>query len=264
MSALQASVALELAPLAPAQVEPQVSFLGLVYDRVSVEKAVSLLLARQPGAPFASVVTPNAAHLARIDSDPDRYRPAYANAWLCLNDSRVVQFLARSRGIELEAAPGSDLIAALLSDPRFDRGSAVLLVGGDKTLYEDLKAKMGLTNAAHFDAPMGLAHDKRALADTIAYIEAHPARFVLLAVGSPQQELIAETLRERGLATGVGLCIGAAVEFLTARRRRAPRWMSRGGLEWLFRLLSEPRKMWRRYLVESPTVLRLYLRQLVK
>ncbi|WP_020179869.1 WecB/TagA/CpsF family glycosyltransferase [Methylopila sp. M107] len=264
MSAIQDWAAIE--PTVAPHVEPdlKVSFLGLLYDRTTIDGVVTRLLARPSEAPFASVVTPNAAHLSRIDGDPSRYAAPYRNAWLCLNDSRVVEILGRTCGVAIEAAPGSDLVAALLSDPRLERDSRILLVGGDKTLFEDLKAKAGLTGALHYEAPMGLATNENALAETVAYIETHPARFVLLAVGSPQQEFIAEALRSGGRATGVGLCVGAAVEFLTDRRRRAPGWMSRSGLEWLFRLVSEPRRMWRRYLVDSPAVLRLYLRHILR
>jgi N-acetylglucosaminyldiphosphoundecaprenol N-acetyl-beta-D-mannosaminyltransferase len=56
----------------------------------------------------------------------------------------------------------------------------------------------------------------------------------------------------------VGLCIGASVEFLSGAKRRAPRWMQRAGLEWLYRLLSEPRRLWRRYLVKGPRVFKLW------
>jgi exopolysaccharide biosynthesis WecB/TagA/CpsF family protein len=237
-------------------------FLGVSFDRLTMPDVVSLLLTRQAEAPFASVVTPNVAHVVRIADTDEEVAPAYRNAWLCLNDSRIVEALARSRGLALPATPGADLVVNLLSAPEFDRSSPVLLVGGDAQLFEALVGKTSLTNARHFDAPMGLLTDPEAFDATVNFIETHPARFVLLAVGSPQQELLAEALRARGIARGVGLCIGAAVEFLVGRRRRAPAWMSKRGLEWLFRLLSEPRRMWRRYVIDSPKILRLYLQEL--
>lgn len=237
-------------------------FLGVDYDRLSVDDVVSEVLARPPAAPFAAIVTPNAAHLARIAGEPDTFAGPYRRAWLCLNDSRVVAMLARSRGVDLPAAPGADLVVALFGDARLPRDATVLLVGGNTALFDAFVAKTGLTAASHFEAPMGLASDRNAFERTVGFIETHPARITLLAVGSPQQEAVAEALRSRGMARGVGLCIGAAVEFLVGRRKRAPRAMSRLGLEWLYRLTTEPRRMWRRYLIESPAVLRLYLRDL--
>ena len=73
----------------------------------------------------------------------------------------------------------------------------------------------------------------------------------LPSVGSPQQELIAA--RVTG-GTGFGLCIGAALEFLTGDQVRAPLVLRKTGLEWAYRLASNPRRLWRRYLVEGPKV----------
>jgi len=83
---------------------------------------------------------------------------------------------------------------------------------------------------------------------------------VLFAVGAPQSELLCAEIAARGGARGVALCIGASLEFLTGAKRRAPRWMQRAGLEWLFRLLSEPRRLWRRYLVEGPRIFAIWWR----
>jgi exopolysaccharide biosynthesis WecB/TagA/CpsF family protein len=58
---------------------------------------------------------------------------------------------------------------------------------------------------------------------------------------------------------GIGLCVGASMDFLSGSRKRAPQWMQQARLEWLFRLLDEPQKLWRRYLVEGPKIFRIWL-----
>jgi exopolysaccharide biosynthesis WecB/TagA/CpsF family protein len=75
-----------------------------------------------------------------------------------------------------------------------------------------------------------------------------------MSVGAPQQEMAARAAMQRGDAVGVGLCCGAALEFLAGRKARAPRWMQKAGLEWLHRLSSEPARLWRRYLFEGPAI----------
>ena len=71
-----------------------------------------------------------------------------------------------------------------------------------------------------------------------------------IGLGAPKQELwIAAHRRE--LQFGVALCIGAAIDFAAGAVERAPRWMQAGGLEWLFRLAQEPRRLWKRYLVDD-------------
>jgi N-acetylglucosaminyldiphosphoundecaprenol N-acetyl-beta-D-mannosaminyltransferase len=64
----------------------------------------------------------------------------------------------------------------------------------------------------------------------------------------------------RGASRGVGLCIGASVDFVLGDRPRAPRWVQRLNLEWAFRLASEPARLWRRYLVEGPRIFLLFWR----
>lgn len=107
---------------------------------------------------------------------------------------------------------------------------------------------------------MGFAADPAALAATVAFVLSHPARFVFLAVGSPQQEVLAAAIAATGRATGIGLCIGASLEFLAGAANRAPRWMQSAGLEWLYRLGGSPRRLARRYLLDSPAVFGMLVR----
>ena len=87
------------------------------------------------------------------------------------------------------------------------------------------------------------------------FVEANsPFRFCFLAVGAPQQETLARMLKARGTARGMALCIGASINFLTGVERRAPQWMQSLGMEWLFRLGSDPRRLAKRYLVRGPRV----------
>jgi UDP-N-acetyl-D-mannosaminuronic acid transferase (WecB/TagA/CpsF family) len=75
-----------------------------------------------------------------------------------------------------------------------------------------------------------------------------------LAIGTPQQEIIAQQLKERGIARGLALCIGAAINFITGVEKRAPPWIRGSGFEWLFRLVMNPRRLAKRYLVRCPRI----------
>ncbi len=157
---------------------------------------------------FRYLVTPNVDHMVRITEDPEVAR-LYREAWLCINDSRVLALLAKTCGTDLPPVPGSDLVAALLTHPKLTADSPILIVGGGDGLAESVADLCGLTRVEQIRPPMGLRTDPAKLAATVEAIEARPARFVVLAVGSPQQELLANALARRGIAKGVGLCIGA-------------------------------------------------------
>jgi N-acetylglucosaminyldiphosphoundecaprenol N-acetyl-beta-D-mannosaminyltransferase len=88
------------------------------------------------------------------------------------------------------------------------------------------------------------------------------ARLVFVGLGCPKQEIFAATHADRVRA--VQLCVGAAFDFLAGTKPMAPRWMQKSGLEWLFRLASEPRRLWRRYLVANSHFLVQFGRELVR
>jgi N-acetylglucosaminyldiphosphoundecaprenol N-acetyl-beta-D-mannosaminyltransferase len=228
--------------------------LDIRFDELDTAQAVTLLAGRDPSAPFAYVVTPNVDHVLRLaDSRGGELRQIYEGAWLSTCDSRVLRGLARRRGLRLGLAPGSDIVAALF-ERVIEPATPVTMIGGSEEVAAALRARLGLTRLAHHNPPMGFIHDPAAIRQCEDFVAAHPARFVLLCLGAPQQEMLAARIRASGRASGIGLCVGAAVEFVTGAKTRAPVWMQRMNLEWLHRLLSEPRRLWRRYLVEAPRI----------
>lgn len=203
---------------------------------------------------FGYVVTPNADHLIRYHDDPG-FREKYADAEFVLSDSRFLShLLAMTRGLHVPVCTGSDLTARLLSTvARPD--DHLVLVGGSTAQAAALAGRFGFTNLRHVNPPMGFIHDPAAVTAVLEFIEQQgPFRFCVLAVGCPQQETIAQLLKRRGIAHGLALCVGASIDFITGKERRAPRLLQRLGLEWLFRLVQSPRRLAWRYLVRGPRV----------
>lgn len=229
--------------------------LGLRFDSLDLEAVLARLAARDPAAPFAYVVTPNADHLLRHERADAALRAVYEGAWLSVCDSRVLRLLAARRGIHLRLAPGSDLTEALFARGLAGPDTPVTIIGGAPAVAEALRQRFGLRRLSHHNPPMGFIDDPAAVAACVDFVLAHPARYVLLCVGSPRQERLAARIAESGQATGIGLCVGAALEFTTGAKKRAPLWMQRAHLEWLHRLGSEPRRLWRRYILEAPRLL---------
>lgn len=236
-------------------------FLGLNYDLVGEDAVLERILTYPEQRAFSYLVTPNSDHVVRISELEGKVRDAYLSADLCVNDSRVIAFVGRLFGFRLTTVPGADLVRNMFLSPSFGTDRPILLVGGSTALFQDLVDRFGLTNARHFDAPMGLMTDAEKFDSTLAFVKDNATGLTLFAVGSPQQELLAHAVWQSGDAKGIGLCIGASIEFLIHPEDRAPRWMSRAGLEWLFRLIKEPRRLWRRYLVQSPKVLALIYKE---
>lgn len=237
-------------------------FVGIDFDPLDIDDAVAWLSGVRADSPFTYVVTPNVDHLVRLDAlDSDapvgrEIWAAYRNATLTLCDSRVLVRLARFYGVDLPLAPGSDLTVRLF-DEVARPGDTIAIIGGDAALGDALVGRFPRLVFTQHVPPMGLLRDPVAMAAAVAFGRASTARFLLIAIGSPQQELLAAGIAGKEGATGCGLCIGASLDFIVGRQRRAPRFLQRLGMEWAHRLVSQPSRLWRRYLVEGPRVFRM-------
>ena len=203
---------------------------------------------------YAFVVTPNVDHIIRYYDD-ETFRTLYDGAGFILLDSRFLAgLLFLTRGMRLKASPGSDVTNMLFEDV-IKPDDKIVLVGGSESDAQQLREKYGLNALMHHSPPMGLLHDEAAVEECLQFVEAAaPFRFCLLAVGCPQQEMLAHALLVRGRARGLALCIGASINFLTGSEKRAPHWMQTAGLEWLYRLIQNPRRLAKRYLVRGPRI----------
>lgn len=239
---------------------PRTRFLGIDFDRLSLEQAVDFVSMGMGDHSFRYVVTPNADHIVRIHEARDaEIDAAYADADLCLCDSRVMTMLASLRGTQLPTVTGSDLVAATIGQ-HVRSGNTVSLIGGGDDILLDLRRLLPSATVIQFQPPARMLEDSAAMTATVNFVIDHPADLIFLAIGSPQQEIVAHRVAATGQAVGTALCIGAGIEFLTGHKRRAPVVLQRMGLEWLFRLCSEPHRLWRRYLLHSPRVFLLLLR----
>lgn len=233
-------------------------FLNSAFDKIGLDTALRRITERDPASPFAFVVTPNVDHLVRLEHDTV-LATLYAQAWLTVCDSRVLELIGRMSGERIDIAPGSDLTARLF-DAAIDPAEPLTIIGGNRAVIDAVTARFGLKDVRWHEPPMGLRSNPEAVAECARFVAENPSRFVLICVGSPQQEMIAEACLDRGDCTGVGLCVGASLDFLGGKARRAPVWIQQARLEWLHRLVREPGRMWRRYLVEGPKVFLLWQR----
>ncbi|MBI1424895.1 MAG: WecB/TagA/CpsF family glycosyltransferase [Gammaproteobacteria bacterium] len=208
---------------------------------------------------YGYVVTPNVDHIIRLSEDAS-FRELYADAAYTLLDSRFLSHLLRiTRRYRLPVCTGSDLTETILGKT-VNSDDPLVLIGGSERQAKQLCERYNLRELYHYNPPMGFIHDPQRVEACLQFIESHsPFRYCFLAVGSPQQEMLARQLKQRGVARGLALCIGASINFLTGDEQRAPQWMQRTGTEWLFRLLQAPRRMARRYLIRGPRIFRLLL-----
>jgi N-acetylglucosaminyldiphosphoundecaprenol N-acetyl-beta-D-mannosaminyltransferase len=175
-------------------------------------------------------------------------------AWVTPDGMPIVWAL-RLRGATLAGRVyGPDLMLAL-TKAAAQYGYAQFYLGGAPGVAADLAQRLqqrfpGLRVAGTFTPPF--RRSTPAEDDDLAnLINASGAKMVWVGLGSPKQDLWMARFRPR-LEAPLLIGVGAAFDFFTGRQRQAPRWMQRSGLEWLFRLASQPGRLWRRYLVYNP------------
>ena len=200
------------------------------------------------------IVTANLDHLRRMVKDAS-YRELCAGASLVVADGMPLVWASRIQGTPLpERVAGSSLISSL-SAAAAEHGRSVYLLGGEpgtaEAAAEVLRQRHpSLHVAGTYCPPMGFEDDPEPMqAISMKLTQAQPD-IVYVALGSPKQErLIA---RMRPLLPGAWwMGVGISFSFLCGDVKRAPRWMQRMGLEWVHRLLQEPRRLARRYLVDD-------------
>lgn len=226
---------------------------ALWIDDYEVEEFASLAARLRPDR-YGYVVTPNVDHLIRYSAN-ERLQALYSAAAFVLLDSRFLALcLALTRGQRLRVCRGSDLTLRLLEQVAGSH-ERIVLVGATAAQARQLAACFNLPNLRHVDVPMGFIRRPEQLERCLLDIEAAaPFRYCFLAVGSPQQEEVAYRLQKRGRARGLALCVGASINFLTGVERRAPLRLQSWGLEWLYRLLQNPRRLAKRYLLRGPRI----------
>ncbi|WP_126172160.1 WecB/TagA/CpsF family glycosyltransferase [Altericroceibacterium xinjiangense] len=243
----------------PLEAEPasegadNVDFLELPFAPLDMSTVVQSIVLRPIDAAFTYVVTPNVDHVVRLQRSRSDLWPAYRGAWMVLCDSRILHMLARVAGSDLPVVPGSDLTVRLFEEG-IGNDDPVAILGGRADMVAAVADRYGLRNVRHYDPPMGFIKDAREVARAVRFLVEAKARYSFLAVGSPQQEIIAHRVALTGSACGIGFCVGASLDFLSGEQDRAPLMMQHLALEWLYRLASDPRRMWRRYLIDGPQI----------
>ncbi|MDI6025811.1 WecB/TagA/CpsF family glycosyltransferase [Corticibacterium sp. UT-5YL-CI-8] len=237
-------------------------FLHVPFDQLDKVVVAELVGASDPSVGFRYIVTPNADHVVRLNRQPD-LRPFYDNAWMTLCDSKPIHMFAKARAQNITHVTGSDLTVRLFESV-IRKGDRIVIVVGTQKVADDMRAAYPDLDIRAHVPPMGLWKNPEAMQECVEFIERESGRFTFIAVGSPQSEKIAYMLARRGLAVGVGFCVGAALEFLVGAKKRAPLWMQRLSLEWLYRMAADPKRLWRRYVYGAIPLLSLFAREMLR
>lgn len=221
----------------------------IVVNMTSLAQLKAEVLDRLTTGRGFALATLNLDHLAKLTESPE-FRAAYAAQDLITADGNPIVWMGRTAGQILELLPGSDLIMPL-TRLAVQAGVPVGMVGStDESLALAAlalqQAVPGVRIVARIAPPMGFDPESTAADAVLDQLDAAGVRLCFLALGAPKQEILAGRGHRRGATIGF-ISIGAGLDFLSGSQTRAPRWVRRFALEWLWRMLSNPRRMSGRY-----------------
>jgi N-acetylglucosaminyldiphosphoundecaprenol N-acetyl-beta-D-mannosaminyltransferase len=198
--------------------------------------------------------------------DSAEFKKVMDSADLVTSDGMPLVWLLRCMGIrEAQRVYGPDLMPAVLESAA-KSGVPVGLYGGSpevlRRLVERLTMRFPKLDIAYAESPPYRPPTQEEDEKTTQAIARAGVRILFIGLSTPKQERWMYS--HRGRIDAVMLGVGAAFDFLAGAKPQAPHWMQRNGLEWLFRLATEPRRLWRRYLGQNPRFAVLALAQVLR
>jgi N-acetylglucosaminyldiphosphoundecaprenol N-acetyl-beta-D-mannosaminyltransferase len=224
---------------------------------VLFSEAVAWIADRAASASGGVVVTPNADHVVLAREDL-RFRAAILAADLRVPDGMAIVYAARLASRRLSHSVTGRLLVPAVAERAAAEGWPIALYGAEPGVADKVGAVLmrrfpGLDVRHAISPPMGLEVGSAADSKALSPLKSSGARVIFVALGAPRQEKWMDHHRA-DLPGSVLVGVGDAFDIIAGRFREAPRWMTRVGLEWLFRLAQEPRRLAPRYLIRDPWI----------
>lgn len=212
------------------------------------------------------VFTPNVDHLIKLQKDEDFYK-VYLIADYKLCDSQVLIYASKFLGTPIkQKISGSDFFPAFYNYHKYNEEIKIFLLGAAtgvaKKAQEKINRKVGRNIVVGSYSPsFGFEKDELECMEIVKIINQSEATVLSVGLGAPKQEKWIYKYKDKLPNIKIFLAVGATIDFEANKLKRSPQWMSDSGLEWLYRLLAEPKRLWKRYLIEDLLFFWLILQQ---
>lgn len=234
---------------------PAIGMFGLKFIAVTLNEAASLVVQAAILRKRSLVVTPNVDHIVMLQTDRPMFE-IYRNADFVFADGMPLVWM--SKFLPQLTLPmrvtGADLLPKVCGLAQ-ERKLKVLFMGGQQGVAAKAAQKLrgiypNLDIVGTYCPPFGFEHDPEETARMIGYCNLLKPDLLFLGVGAPKQEKWAAAHLHQ-LDVGPVLCVGAAFDFAAGTATRAPLVLQKLGLEWCWRLSQEPKRLWRRYVIQD-------------
>ena len=242
----------------------RVNLFGIDIDNLTFEEALEKIIGIVESNHKGYVVTANVDHIVRLQDEPD-FRKAYAGALLVLADGMPIVMSSRLLGVPLKSRiTGADLFPAICRVAS-ERGFKIFLLGGLPGVAEKAAQKLktmypSIKFVGIYSPPFGFEKSDTESEKIRRMINDVAPDILFIGVGAPKQEMwIHKHIEELNIK--VALCVGGAFDFVAGKVRRAPKILQKLALEWFWRLIHEPKRLWRRYILYDTRFFSLFLKE---
>ena len=236
----------------------RVTFLNTEVDNFTIDEAIDkaeeLIIKKKP----SYVVTPNVDHIVKLETDKE-FQDVYKNADLILTDGMPLIWISKMKGNPIkEKISGSDFFPKLC-ERAAEKGYSLFLLGAAEGVAakaaKNLKEKYeGLNIVGTYSPSYGFEKKDDEIKMIIEMINETKPDILAVGLGAPKQEKFLYKYKNE-LNVPISLAIGASIDFEAGNMNRAPKWMQNCGLEWFYRLCKEPKRMFKRYIIDDLNII---------
>lgn len=236
----------------------RIKFLNTHVDNLTMDEAIGEIDKLICEKKNSYVVTPNLDHIILIENDII-FKEIYDHADLVLTDGMPLLWISKRIGMPIkEKVSGSDLFPELCCLAA-RKGYSMFFLGAEEGVAaiaaEKLKRRFqGLNIVGTYSPPFGFEKDESEIEKIIKMIQTAKPHILIAALGTPKQEKFIAKYREE-LGVPVSLGLGATLDFEAGKIKRAPKWMTERGLEWLYRITQDPKRLIIRYWNDAINIL---------
>jgi len=202
------------------------------------------------------LITPNLDHLIKLQKDKEFYE-CYKNAEWVVCDSMILWLCSKLLKKSFpEPIPGSSFFTHFYEYNNYNRNCKIFLLGAKEGVaikaQEKINAKVGREIVVGAHSPsFGFENKPEEIDEIVDIVNRSGANVVLVGVGAPKQEKFIMRYKERMPDVKIWMALGATIDFEAGNIKRAPRWVQKCAMEWLYRIYCEPKRMFKRYICDD-------------
>lgn len=238
----------------------RMKFMNTEVDNLTMSEALNEIDKLITENKCAYVVTPNVDHIVQLETNSE-LREVYNHADLILTDGKPLIWISKVYGTPIkEKISGSDLFP-LLCERATQKGHGMFFLGAEEGVADTaaknlMKRFPGLKIVGTYSPSFGFEKSEKELLKIEELIKNANPHILIVGLGTPKQERYILHNRFK-LGVPISLGLGASLDFEAGNVKRAPKWMSDNGLEWFYRFLCEPKRLFKRYFIDDVKILKL-------